>query len=123
MNRFFLAFLSALLWLPSQTAKSEEIYLKCTGKFELNRGILIKPDWETNYLSINTEGLISKIKEPFSTIKGRTRYRRGSYYITHRDENRRVKAKHSVNSKMGIYSVEYPQENRILIGNCEKGRG
>ncbi len=123
MTRFFLAFLTTLLWLPSQTAKSEEINLICTGKFEIDRGRLIKPDWETTYLSINLDGLISKINNGLIIKEGRTIKRRGSYYITQRDKNRKVKSKYSINKILGIYSVEYPQTNRILIGNCEKGRG
>ncbi len=122
MRRIFSAVLTALLWLPSPTARSEEIHLICTGKFELNRGRLIKPDWETTYLSINLDGLISSIDDGILIKKGRTRIRRGSYYITHRAKDRRVKAKYSVN-KLGNYSVEYLQDNKVLIGTCEKGRG
>ena len=95
----------------------------CTGKFELNRGRLIKPDWETTFLSINLDGIMSTIYDGILIKKGRTRNRRGSYYITHRDKSRRVKAKYSINKKLGTYSVEYPQKNKLLIGTCEKGRG
>ena len=123
MSRLFLTFLTAVIWLPSQTARSGEIHLICTGKFELNRGRLIKPDWETTYLSINLDGIMSSIDDGFSVKKGRTLNRRGSYYITHRDKNRRVNAKYSVNKKHSNYSVDYPQKNKVLIGTCEKGRG
>ena len=123
MSKFLLAVLTAFLWLPSQTAISEEIHLICTGQFELNRGRLIKPDWETTFLSINLDGIMSTINDGLSIEKGRTLIRRGSYYITHRDENTRVKAKYTVNKKLGNYSAEYPQKNKLLIGTCEKGRG
>ena len=123
MSRLLLAILTTFLLVPSQSVISEEIHLICTGKFELNRGKLIKPDWETTYLSINRYGIISTIDDGLMIKKGRTFYRRGSYYITHRDKNRRVNAKYSVNKKLGNYSVEYPQENKLLIGTCEKGRG
>ncbi len=123
MSRLLLTILTALLWLPSQTAKSKEINLICTGKFEINRGRLIKPDWETTYLSINLDGLISTIDDGVLIKYGRTLKRRGSYYITHRDKNIRVKAKYSVNKKLGNYSVEYPLKDKILIGTCKKGRG
>ena len=123
MSKFLLVVITALLFLPEQTVRSEEIHLICTGKFELNRGRLIEPDWETTNLSINLGGLISLIDDGLLIKKGRTRMRRGSYYITHRDKNMRVKAKYSVNKKLGNYSVEYPQKNKVLIGTCEKGRG
>ena len=123
MKRSLLAVLTALLWVQSPTAKAEGIHLICTGKFELNRGRLIKPDWETTYLSISIDGIMSTVNDNVSIKKGRTLRRRGSYYITLRDKNRRIKAKYIVNKKLGNYSVEYPQRNKVLIGTCEKGRG
>ena len=123
MRKLFLAFLTTLLWFTSQTARSKEIHLICTGKFELNRGRLIKPDWETTYLSVNLDGIMSKIDDGILIKKGRTLIRSGTYYITHRDKNSRVEAKYSVNKKLGNYSAEYPKKNKLLIGTCEKGRG
>ena len=123
MSKFLLVVITALLFLPEQTVRSEEIHLICTGKFELNRGRLIKPDWETTYLSISIDGIMSTVNDNVSIKKGRTLRRRGSYYITLRDKNRRIKAKYIVNKKLGNYSVEYPQRNKVLIGTCEKGRG
>ena len=43
--RLILLLLSGLLFIEVQETKSEEIYLKCTGKFEINRGALIQPVW------------------------------------------------------------------------------
>ena len=123
MNRFFLAVLTLLICVPSQSARSEEIHLICTGKYEINRGRLIKPDWETTFLSINLDGVMSKIDDGILIKKGRTLSRRGYYFITHRDNNRRVMAKYSVNKKLGNYLVKYPQTNKVLIGTCKKGRG
>ena len=40
-------------------SRSEEIFQKYIGAYEINRGALIKPDWETSYLKINLDGLIS----------------------------------------------------------------
>ena len=56
---FNLVLLSGLLLVPLQQNRSEELFLKCVGKYEINRGALIKPDWETSYLTINIDGLIS----------------------------------------------------------------
>ncbi len=123
MSRLILAFLTALLWLPTKTSRSEEVHLICTGKFELNRGTLIKPDWETTYLSINLDGIMSTIDNGISIKKGRTLIRRGGYYITHREKNTRITTKYSVNKKLGNYSVEYQPKNKVLVGTCEKGRG
>ena len=58
---FNLVLLSGLLLVPLQQTRSEELFLKCVGKYEINRGALIKPDWETTYLTINLDGLISTI--------------------------------------------------------------
>ena len=59
--RFIFALLSGVLLVPLQQTRSEVIFLKCIGKYEINRGALIKPDWETSYLTINLDGLISTI--------------------------------------------------------------
>ena len=121
--RFILVLLSGVLLLPLQQIRSEEMSLKCTGKFEINRGALIKPDWETTYLTINLRGLISTIDEKGIKKEGRTLIRRNSYTITHRDNRNRVKNIYKINGTHGTYTVEYPQRNRTLIGTCQKGRG
>ena len=61
-NQFNSAFsclllISGLSLVTLQQAKSDEIFLKCTGKYEIDRGALIKPDWEISYLTINLDGL------------------------------------------------------------------
>ena len=116
-------FLSGLILLPIQLAKSEEIFLKCTGKFELNRGELITPDWETSYLIINLRGLKSYITNKGIKKEGRTLIRRNSYTITHRDNRNRIQSKYKINGIYGTYVVDYPQRNRTLLGNCQKSRG
>ena len=121
--RFIFVLLSGILLLQAQQARSDEIFLKCTGKFELNRGELIKPDWETSYLTINLDGLKSTIVDKGIRKEGRTLIRRNSYKITHKDNRNRVKNIYKINGKYGTYSVESPQRNRILIGTCQKGRG
>tara|TARA_Y100001968_G_scaffold269749_1_gene260648 strand:+ start:44 stop:481 length:438 start_codon:yes stop_codon:yes gene_type:complete len=121
--RYILVFLTVTILLPIQLAKSEEIFLTCTGKFEINRGELIKPDWETSYLTINLDGLKSYIDDKGIKKEGRTLIRRDSYTITHRDNNNRIKTKYKINGIHGNYMVEYPQRNRTLIGTCQKGRG
>ena len=121
--RFFLVLLSGVLLLPLQQARSEDIFLKCIGKYEINRGALIKPDWETSYLTINLDGLISTIKEKGIKKEGRTLIRRDSYTITQRDNRNRVRNIYKINGKYGTYSVESPQRYRTLIGTCQKGRG
>ena len=60
---FNLILLSGLLLVPLQQTRSQELFLKCVGKYEINRGALIKPDWETSYLTINLDGIISTINE------------------------------------------------------------
>ena len=120
---FILVLLSGVLLLTMQKTKSEEIFLKCIGKYEINRGALIKPDWETSYLSINLDGLISTIEDKGIKIEGRTLIRRNSYAITHRDNRNSIKNIYKINGKYGTYSVESPQRNRTLIGTCQKGRG
>ena len=121
--RFILLFLQGAILFPIQQAKSDEIFLKCTGKYEINRGELIKPDWETSHLNINLDGLISYIYEKGTIKKGRTVIRRNSYTITHRDNRNRIKTKYKIDGKNGNYIVNQPQLNRTLIGTCQKGRG
>jgi len=123
-KRFHLSLLllPGLLLVPLQQNRSEEIFLKCVGKYEINRGALIKPDWETSYLTINLDGLISTIYDKGIKKEGRTLIRRNSYTITHKNRNS-VKNIYKINGNHGIYSVEYPQRNRTLIGTCQKGRG
>ncbi len=121
--RFTLIFLSVLLMLPIQEAQSKRIFLKCTGKFEINRGKLIKPDWETSYITINLDGLISYVYERGLRREGRTMIRRDTYTVTHRDSGNKIKTKYKIHSIHGNYTVYYPQMNRTLIGTCQKGRG
>ena len=118
-----LVLLSGLLLVPLQKSRSEEIFLKCVGKYEINRGTLIKPDWETSYLTINLDGLISTIEDKGIKKEGRTLIRRNSYTITHRDNRNSVKNIYKINGNHGTYSVESPQRNTTLIGTCQKGRG
>ena len=113
--RFILFFLSGVLLLPLQQTRSEEIFLKCIGKFEVNRGALIKPDWETNYLAINLDGLISTIFDKGIKLYGRTLIRRNYYIITHRDKRNIIKNIYKVNLTHGTYTVEFPQSNRTFI--------
>ena len=122
-DHLILVLLSGLLLVPLQQTKSEEIFLKCVGKYEINRGALIKPDWETSYLTINLDRLISTIDDKGIRKEGRTLIRRNSYKITQRDNRNRVKNIYNINRKYGTYSVESPQRYRTLIGTCQKGRG
>ena len=121
--RFILVLLSGVLLLPLQQTRSEEIILKCIGKYEINRGPLIKPDWETSYLTINLHGLMSTVDNNGVKREGRTLIRRNSYTITHRDNRNSVKDIYKINGTHGTYTVESPQRNRTLIGTCQKGRG
>ena len=121
--RFILFLLSGVLLLPLQQIRSEQIFLKCIGKYEINRGALIKPDWETSNLTINLDGLISTIDDKGIKKEGRTLIRRNSYKITHRDNRNSVKIIYKVNGTHNTYTVEFPQSNRTLIGTCQKGRG
>ena len=120
---FYLVLLSGLLLVPLQQNRSEELFLKCVGKYEINRGALIKPDWETSYLTINLDGLISTIVDKGIKKEGRTLIRRNSYTITQRDNRNSVRNIYKINGKYGTYSVESPQRYRTLIGTCQKGRG
>ncbi len=121
--RLVFVLISGLLFLPLQQTRSKEIFLKCIGKYEINRGPLIKPDWETSYLTINLDGLKSTIDEKGIKKEGRTMIRRNSYTITHRDNRNRVKNIYKINGTHGTYTVESPQRNKILLGTCQKGRG
>ena len=121
--RFIWVLLSGLLLLPLQESRSEEMFLKCIGKYEINRGALIKPDWETIYLTINLDGLKSTIDEKGIKTKGRTLFRRNSYTITNRDTKNRINKIYKININHGNYMVESPQMNRTLIGTCQKSRG
>ena len=69
---FNMVLLSGLLLVPLQQTRSEELFLKCVGKYEINRGALIKPDWETSYLTINLDGLVSTIVDKGIKKEGRT---------------------------------------------------
>ena len=121
--RCILVLLSGVLLLPLQQTRSEEIFLKCIGKYEINRGALIKPDWETIYLTIKLDGLISTIDDKGIKKELRTLIRRNSYTITQRDNRNRVKNIYKINGTHNTYTVESPQRNRTLIGTCQKGRG
>ena len=121
--RLIFVLLSGVLCLPLQPTRSAEISLKCIGKYEINRGALIKPEWETSYLTINLDGLISTIYEKGLKKEGRTLIRRNSYTITHRDNRNSLKKIYKINATYGTYTVKSPQRNRILIGTCQKGRG
>ncbi len=99
--RFILVLISGLLLLPLQETRSEEIFLKCIGTFEINRCALIKPDWETNYITINLDGLKSNIDHKGIKIKGRTVIRRNSYTITHRDNRNSIKNIYKINESHG----------------------
>ena len=120
---FILLSLTGLIFYPIEIAKSEELFLKCTGKFEINRGALIMPDWEISYMTINLKGLISSIAEKGIKKEGSTLIRNNTYTITHRDIRKRIKTKYKINGNNGNYIVDYPQSNRTFIGTCEKGKG
>ena len=121
--RFVFVLLSGLLLFPLQQSRSEEIFLKCTGKYEINRGELIKPDWETSYLTINKVGLKSTIVDNGIKKEGRTLIRRNYYTITHRDNNNRIKKVYKIHGTYGTYMVNIAIKNRTLIGTCQKGKG
>ncbi len=121
--RFSIVFILGVLLSQIQETRSEEIFLKCIGKFEIDRGALIKPDWETTYLKVNLDGLTSTINDKEIRETGRTLIRRNSYTITQRDKRNRIKNIYTIIGKHRTYIVESPQKNRILIGTCQKGRG
>ena len=112
-----------IIFLPVNKTRSEELFLKCIGKFEINRGALIKPDWETSYLNINLNGLKSSINDKGIKKEGRTLIRRNTYTITHRDDRYRIENIYKINGTHGTYTHESPQRDRILIGTCQKGKG
>ena len=124
-NKFssVLVFLTGLYLLPFQQAISEEIFLECTGAYEINRGPLIKPDWETSYLKINLNGLISTVNDQGGIKKGRTSISGKSYRITYRDTKNFIEGIYKINKTYDTYIVEYPKKNRTLIGICQKSRG
>mgnify|MGYP001192646563 CR=1 FL=1 len=121
--RFILVFLSGIILFPIQLSKSEEIFLKCTGRYEINRGELIKPDWETSYLTINMDGLTSYIDHKGTRTEGRTLIRRNSYSIKHRNNKNKLISNYKIDAINGNYMVDHIELNRRLIGTCEKGRG
>ena len=118
----FLGLLAGALPIPSQEIRSEEIYLKCSGKFEINRGALIKPDWETSYVTINLDSLKSTIVDKGKRM-GSTLVNDNNYTITHRDNRNNIKNIYKINVTHGTFSVEHFESNRNLIGTCQKGRG
>ena len=120
---FLMSFVAGLILVPIKIMKSEEIFLKCIGKFEINRGALIKPDWEISYLKINLNGLKSSIYDKGIKKEGSTLIRPTSYTITHTDDNKRISSKYRINKEYDTYTVNYPKQSRILIGTCQKGRG
>jgi len=121
--RLIFSFIASVILIPSQLAKSEEIFLKCTGKYEINRGELIKPDWEISYLTININGLTSYIDHKGTRTEGSTLIRGDSYIIKHRENKNRLKTKYKIHTINGNYIVDHIELNRRLIGTCEKGRG
>tara|TARA_Y100001968_G_scaffold307740_1_gene325833 strand:+ start:412 stop:849 length:438 start_codon:yes stop_codon:yes gene_type:complete len=118
-----LVLLSGLYLLPFQQAKSEEIFLECIGIYEINRGPLIKPDWETSYLRINLSGMISTIDDQSGVKKGRTSISGKSYRITYRDSKNNIENIYKINKTYGTYILEYPKRNKTLIGTCQKSKG
>ena len=121
--RSVVVLLAGSFLLHFQEAISGEVFLKCTGKYEINRGPLIKPDWVTSYLKVNLNGSISTINDKGDTKKGTTLIRNNYYTIIHRDNRNRIKNIYKINRTHGTYLFESPQSNRALIGTCEKSRG
>ena len=122
-NRFIFVLLSGSILLTFQQARSNEIYLKCIGKYEIDRGALIKPDWETSYLKINLDGLISKISDKGIKKEARTLNKGNYYIITHSSNKNNLINVYKINKTHNTFTVKYPQKNRTLIGTCQKGRG
>ena len=118
-----LVLVSGLYLLLFQQAKSKEIFLECTGKYEINRGPLIMPDWETSFFRINLKGLISTVVDQGGTKKGRTSISGNSYKITHTDNKKNIENIYKINKTYDTYTVEYTKSNRILIGTCQKSKG
>ena len=121
--RVILILLTGSFLITFQQTRSEQIFLKCIGKYEINRGTLIKPDWETSYLKINLDGLMSTIYNNGIETEGSTFIRRNSYIITHRDDRNIVRSIYKINRRYQTYIVESPLRNKTLIGTCQKGRG
>tara|TARA_Y100001978_G_C23479229_1_gene330780 strand:- start:190 stop:621 length:432 start_codon:yes stop_codon:yes gene_type:complete len=123
--KFFPAFvLIALLSIHSlYKAKSDEIFLMCTGKYEINRGPLIKPDWETTYIKLNLNGLVSTVNNKGDMRRGTTVSKGDSYIITYKDSRNMLENIYKINRKYATYTVEFPKINRTLIGTCQKSRG
>ena len=119
---FIILFVTGIIIFPIKIAKSDEINLKCIGKFEINRGELIKPDWEISYFKINTIRLNSTIDDEGIRKEGKTLIRGNNFTITYKDNNN-IKTKYKINSTHGTYLVEYLKSNRTLIGTCQKARG
>ena len=113
-----------MVFPPMQNAKSEEIHLICVGNFEINRGPLIKPDWQRSYLTMNIEGILrtpsTMVYEGSFPKKGRTIFINGAYHIAHLGEQEEVLTEYIVNLTNGNYSVNYPKNGRMLIGTCRK---
>ena len=120
---FILIFLAGALPISSKVTRSEELHLKCSSEFEINRGALIKPDWEISNLIINLDALKSTFIDKEIKTEERTFIRRNNYTIIQRDNRNKVKKIYNINLTYGTFKVEYPQINRTLIGTCEKGRG
>tara|TARA_B100000965_G_scaffold401275_1_gene424755 strand:- start:1984 stop:2421 length:438 start_codon:yes stop_codon:yes gene_type:complete len=120
---FILVLITGAIVVPVQIVKSEEIYFKCTGKFEINRGELIKPDWETSYIKINQDRSKSYIDDKGIKKQGKTYIRHNSYTVIHRDKKNTITTRYKINKKHGNYIVDYPQSNKTLIGTCQIGRG
>ena len=118
-----LVLLSGLYLMPLQQSKSEEVFLECTGSYEINRGPLIRPDWDISYLRINLNGLISTVNDQGGVKKGRTSISGNSYRITQRDKKNRIENIYKINREYGTYVVEKSKKNRTLIGTCQKSRG
>ena len=123
--KFLKLFLLGLMISPlMQNAKSEEIHLICVGNFEINRGPLIKPDWQRSHLTMNLEGILrtpsTLVYEGSFPKEGRTTYINGSYHIAHLGKEEEVLTEYIVNLTNGNYSVNYPKNGRMLIGTCRK---
>ena len=121
--RFIFVFISGVLFLPIQEIRSQEVFLKCIGKYEIDRGALIKPDWETSLLTINLDELTSTIYDNGIKKEGSTLIRGKSYTITHRDNRNNIKHIYKINETYGNYIFEDIQSGITLIGSCQKGRG
>ena len=124
LNFFKLFLLGLIAFSPIKEAKSEQIHLTCVGKFEIDRGPLIKPDWQRSYFTMNIEGIL---RTPSTIIsdggfpkRGRTFLHKGAYHIDHVGQDAEVLTKYIVNLTTGNYLVNYTKEGRVLIGTCRK---